>query len=91
MPSRPKGSSKTPGSGRVAGTPNRRTQEAQAVARTIVEDPAVQQLWLSQAKRGELSGTILQTLMYYAWGKPVEKVEHTGTVGHKVDVEVILE
>ena len=77
---RPKGSAKPPGSGRKAGTPNKRTQDAQAVARAIVDDPEVQALWLQQARTGDLSPTFLQLLCYYAWGKPKETVELSGSV-----------
>lgn len=69
---------KIPGSGRKPGIKNKRTVEAEQVARAIVDNPDVQKLWLKQAKNGELPSTIVQTLMYYAWGKPVEKLEHSG-------------
>ena len=66
------------GAGRPAGSRNKRTLEAQAVAKAIIEHPAVQARWLEQAIAGELSPTIVQLLCYYAWGKPVERVEHAG-------------
>jgi len=69
---------KVPGSGRKVGGRNKRTLAAEAVARGIVDDPTVQALWLKQAQKGELPPAILQTLMYYGWGKPMEKVEHSG-------------
>lgn len=65
-----------PGAGRPAGSKNVRSPEAQAVARGIVGNPALHQRWAEQALSGELSPQILQTLMYYAWGKPTEHVEH---------------
>lgn len=51
---------------------------AEEKARIIVDDPEVQALWLKQARTGELASPIMQTLMYYAWGKPKERIEHSG-------------
>src|SRR5262245_28211282 len=69
-----------PGAGRKHGSRNKRTLEAEQAARAIVEDPAVQALWLHQARAGTLAAPILQTLMFYAWGRPVERVQHSGDV-----------
>jgi hypothetical protein len=77
---------KTAGSGRKAGSKNRRTREAEETARAIVDNPEVQAIWLAQAKAGELPSPILQTLMYYAWGKPTEHVDHSGTLQHIIEV-----
>lgn len=78
---------KVPGSGRKAGTPNKRTTEVGDVARAIVEDPAVQARWLEQAIAGTLPPPILITLMYYAWGKPAERVQHGGELGLAINIE----
>lgn len=74
----PKGKPRPPGAGRKPGSKNKRTLEAEEAARVIVDDPKVQEMWLKQARKGELPPGTLQTLMYYAWGRPVEKLEHSG-------------
>ena len=88
---KPKPHGRIVGSGRKPGTPNKRTQEAEEVARRIVDDPEVQSRWLSQARAGELPSTIAQTLMYYAWGKPVEKVALTKPNGEEAQSFPVLE
>jgi len=73
-----KNGGKRPGAGRKPGGKNKRTLESEAAARVIVDNPDVRALWLDQAKRGDLPSVILQTLLYYAWGKPKERIEHSG-------------
>jgi hypothetical protein len=45
-----------------------------------VEDPAVQAV-LQQAWQGTLPAPVLQMLFYYAYGKPVERIEQSGPHG----------
>jgi hypothetical protein len=71
---------KVPGSGRKPGGLNKRTVQFAEMARTIVEDPEVWKLWLKQACIGELPTPIMQLLCHYAWGRPVERIEHSGDV-----------
>lgn len=75
----PKGSDKTPGSGRKKGSRNKRTQDVEAYARGIVEDPEVQAMMLKQAKDGTLPAPLVQMLHAYAYGRPMEKVELSGS------------
>jgi hypothetical protein len=72
--------------GRVAGTPNKRTQDIQAFARSIVEHPEVQSTIADQAIRGELPTPLLQMLFFYAYGKPVEHKQVD--IHQRVDVRV---
>jgi len=61
--------------GREKGVPNRRTVEIQAIAASIVEDPQVQATLLQQARDGTLAPGIMQMLFFYAYGKPVDRLE----------------
>jgi len=74
--------------GRKAGTRNKRTLDAQHAASKIVDDPEVQALWLSQARQGTLPPAILQALMHYCWGKPVDRVQHSGDTEHPLTIIV---
>jgi hypothetical protein len=79
----PRGGSK-PGErrgGRQKGTPNRVTAEVRSWARAIFADPAVQDRTLALAKEGKLPPAVFCELMHYAYGKPVDKHEHTGAEG----------
>lgn len=67
--------------GRQKGSRNKRTQAIEAYARSIVEDPTVQAVLLQQAKQGTLPAPVLQMLFYYAYGKPVERIEQSGPGG----------
>lgn len=64
--------------GRKLGGKNKRTQDVEAYARGIVEDPKVQAVMLKQAQEGTLPAPIVQMLHAYAYGKPVERVELSG-------------
>jgi hypothetical protein len=72
------GIGKFPGSGRKKGTPNTRTREIQEVAANIVGHPEVHERWLREAIAGTLAPTIEQTLLWYAFGKPKDRIEHSG-------------
>lgn len=63
--------------GRQAGTPNKRTQEIQAYARGIVEDPEVRAQVLAQAQAGLLAPGVLIMLFHYSYGKPKESIDIT--------------
>ncbi len=54
--------------------------EAQAVCAAIVDDPAYRKKLIARAKAGELAPAIEAMLWHYAYGKPKEQVEHSGTV-----------
>ena len=76
------------GPGRPRGSKNKRTLQAEAVAKAIVEDAQVQARWLAQARAGELPAPVLQTLMHYAWGRPVQRIEASGPEGALLQVRV---
>lgn len=61
--------------GRAPGTPNKRTVDGERYARTIIEDPQVQQRLLAMAQDGTLSPELVKTFLSYAFGKPVEVVD----------------
>jgi hypothetical protein len=67
---KPKGAPKT--GGRARGTPNKRTVDGEAYARALVEDSAVRDRLLTQARAGEMSADLIKTFLAYAFGKPVE-------------------
>ena len=71
---RPKGIPKT--GGRQSGTPNKRSIDGEAYARAIVDDPEVRAQLLKQAQQGVLPHTLMQMFFAYAFGKPVEVVDH---------------
>jgi hypothetical protein len=63
-----------PGAGRPKGSRNKRTLDGEAFARAIVEDTAVRAQLLKQAQDGEMPAVLVQTLLSYAFGKPVDVV-----------------
>ena len=69
---------KREGAGRKHGARNKRTQEVEAYARGIVEDPEVRAMMRQQAREGMLPAPIVLMLHAYAYGKPVERVEVAG-------------
>jgi hypothetical protein len=52
-----------------------------------VEDPAVQAALMQQARQGTLPAPVLQMLFYYAYGKPVERIEQSGPGGGPLQYE----
>jgi len=81
-----------PGAGRPRGSKGKDATLAKAAAKayalSIVEDPEVQAMMLAQAKAGQLASPIFQVLMYYAWGKPMERIEHSGDPDKPVVVRI---
>jgi hypothetical protein len=72
-----KGTSGNP-RGKRKGVQNKVTREVQALARGIVEDPAVQATMLAQARRGRLAPPVMAMLFHYAYGKPKDTVALEG-------------
>jgi hypothetical protein len=70
--------------GRVKGTPNKRTQEIQALARSILEQPAYLAMLTQRACAGTLPPAVETMLFYYAYGKPKDSIEHRGTLTYRV-------
>ncbi len=66
--------------GRRKGTSNKVTAEAKAVCAAIVDDPTYRKKLIARAKAGELAPAIEAMLWHYAYGKPKEQVEHSGSV-----------
>ena len=61
--------------GRPKGIKDKRTTDGEAFARAIIDDPGVRAELLRQAQTGEMPAVLVQTLLSYAFGKPVEVVD----------------
>ena len=61
--------------GRPKGSRDKRTVDGEAYARAIIEDAGVRAQLLKQAQDGEMPAVLVQTLLSYAFGKPVEVVD----------------
>jgi hypothetical protein len=83
----PKGKARPAAAGRKPGTPNKRTLEIAEYARRIVEDEKVRAMVLLQAQNGSLPPAVLVLFYHYAFGKPVERVEHGGPDGGAIAFE----
>jgi hypothetical protein len=73
--SRPKGSNKTPGSGRKPGSRNKVTEGIREIARGFVDDPVYRAALKARLENGT-AGTMETTLWAYAYGRvPVSSDE----------------
>jgi len=72
--------SKTPGSGRKAGTPNKATQEVKDLAGSIIRDPVYRKNLIARAKAGVLPPAVEVMLFHYFAGAPPKEHTHTGRV-----------
>ena len=88
-PGRPKGTPKT--GGRKKGGLNRVTREVRDWAKSIFEDPKVQQRTLEMAQEGKLPPGVFTELLHYAFGKPKETHELTGLDGGPVETITRIE
>lgn len=61
--------------GRPKGSRNQRLIDGETYARAIIDDPEVRAQLLKQAQQGVLPAVLVQTLLSYAFGKPVEVVD----------------
>jgi predicted type IV restriction endonuclease len=61
--------------GRPKGIRDKRTTDGEAFARAILDDTGVRAELLRQAQTGEMPAVLVQTLLSYAFGKPVEVVD----------------
>ena len=76
------------GPGRPKGVPNKATAEIKAVARRLVEDPLYVTALAQRLVRGRAPH--METLLFhYAYGKPKETVEHSGTL--EMPARVVIE
>ena len=66
---RPKGSPKTPGSGRKAGSRNHVTAGIRAIARSLIDDPDYRAALHARLKAGT-AGTMESVLWHYGYGRP---------------------
>jgi hypothetical protein len=64
----PKGTPKTPGSGRKVGTSNKATLTVRALARSFVDDPAYQEALRARLLDGT-AGSMESLLWGYAYGR----------------------
>ena len=83
---RPKGLPRT--GGRKVGTPNKATLEIREAARQIVESEQGRKKMLELYNIGELHPALVQMLHHYAYGKPKERVEHSGPDGRPIETAV---
>lgn len=77
-PTRPKGSPKT--GGRKKGTPNKVTVEVKDVCRRLVEDPEYLASLQTRLKAGTMQSGLESMIWAYAYGKPKESLELSGSV-----------
>jgi hypothetical protein len=75
---RPKGTPKT--GGRVKGTPNKVSFEVKNFCRRLVEDPIYQAGFIGRLHGGTLPPGLEAMVWNYAFGKPTEQLEVSGTV-----------
>jgi hypothetical protein len=61
----PKGIGKSPGSGRKAGTPNKRSAGIKSFARSVLEDPQYQSSFRQRAQTGTLAPGLEVMLFHY--------------------------
>jgi hypothetical protein len=67
--------------GRKAGTPNRATAEVEAKCRALIEDPEYQTYFKHRLAVGQLAPALEAMTWHYAYGKPIERLEHAGPGG----------
>lgn len=87
-PGRPPGQKDNPKSARGSAT-RARVEAASQFARLVVEDAEYRKSLLDRAKRGVLPPQVETALFYYAYGKPVERVEVEDTT--PIDVRQLSE
>ena len=66
--------------GRVKGVPNKATKEVKNLCRSWVEDAEYQKQFLTRFKAGKLPPQLETMVWAYAYGKPKESVELTGSL-----------
>lgn len=69
---------KKTGGGSRLGRPNKRSEGIADWARVAVEDLEYRRNLVARLKDGELAPAVETMLFYYAYGKPYERLEHTG-------------
>lgn len=66
--------------GRPRGVPNRATREVKEAAQLFLADPQGQARLLEQYRRGKLHPSVLALFYHYAYGKPKDELEVSGTL-----------
>jgi len=59
--------------------------DAKAFAQAVLTSPEFRTYIVSKLTLGELPPAVITRLMDYAWGKPAERVEHTGKDGQPIE------
>ena len=67
--------------GRQKGTPNKATTDVGAVCRQLVEDPEYRKYFAHRLAVGQLPPALEAMTWHYAYGKPQERMELTGSGG----------
>jgi hypothetical protein len=62
---------------------------AKAFADAVLNSKEFRQYVLNGLTLGELPAAIICRLMDYAWGKPVDRVEHTGQDGQPMAIKIV--
>lgn len=75
--------------GRQKGTPNRATELVEARCRALIEDPDYQKYFQHRLQVGQLPPALEAMTWAYAYGKPVERQEHTGPDGGPVQIRFV--
>ena len=75
--------------GRVKGTPNKSTGEVAERCRILIESPDYQADFRLRLAEGKLPPLLEAMTWHYAYGKPIERQEHTGPGGAPVPITVI--
>lgn len=66
--------------GRKKGSKNRATREIKEFAQRILGDERYERALCERLYAGKLHPAVETTLLHYAYGKPVERIEHSGEV-----------
>ena len=72
--------------GRPLGSVNKSTAEVKEVARDLVDDPEYRDILRTRLKSGECSPAVESMLWYYAYGKPKEQLEISGSA---VNIDIV--
>jgi hypothetical protein len=66
--------------GRPKGVPNKSTTDTAAVCRALVEDDTYRKAFKKRLHAGELAPALEAMAWHYAYGKPKELLEHSGSI-----------
>lgn len=66
--------------GRPKGALNKSTVEVEATCRQLVDDPEYRRYFAHRLSVGSLPPALEAMVWHYAYGKPVERLEHSGEI-----------